>query len=412
MRQKTVLLIGNYRPSLTIARSLSQLCWRIELGVSDSSERNSSADRSRYVADVWRHPSIHHSPAQFEASLRDYLSSRPDIAAVFPVHEDAVHLLSKLHAQTPFASPVVSTDFATVTQCLDKPRMFERCREIGVAHAASETVANANDLRLAVEKIGFPCVVKPTGSAHFLFGLHKAIKVFDWKEFDDVFAEWPQEQSRLIVERHVGGPRHNIYFVAHQGRLLGAVEVKILKTDRSDGTGAAVKGMTVAPSEALCMDTERLVQSLGYTGVGCTQFMCDRQGHSFLELNPRLGANYAIAHQAGLPLAPMALELALGNEGTSPSPLWSYRQGLRFAWTTGALGGIRFELRQGWISRTKAVKQILDALIDGVRAPVHITWSYRDPRPTCQELFRPLLKKSSKKQESPLNAIQHSTATS
>jgi hypothetical protein len=192
-----------------------------------------------------------------------------------------------------------------------------------------------------------------------------------------------------------------VYFAASQGRLIGAVEVKVLRTDRVDGTGLAVWGTTVEPSQSLQRDCKRLVEALDYTGVGCAQFLLRQNGdeRSFLELNPRLGANFAVVERAGLPLSKLALHLAIGQTPELPDNPWRYTRGLRFAWTWGALAGCRFELREKLVGPWQAARLIGQALLDAVRAGVHITWSWQDPMPTLLEFARPLFHKPTARTE-------------
>jgi hypothetical protein len=109
-----------------------------------------------------------------------------------------------------------------------------------------------------------------------------------------------------------------------------------------------------------------------------------------LEINPRLGANFVISERAGLPLSRLALELARGGGPEVPRDAWRYERGLRFAWTFGALSGCRFQLREGQIGRRQALRLMGRAVIEALRADVHITWSWRDPLPSLLELARPL----------------------
>ncbi len=59
-----------------------------------------------------------------------------------------------------------------------------------------------------------------------------------------------------------------------------------------------------------------------------------------------------------------------------------YRAGVRYAWTTGDLHGLRKSRATGHISRSAALRWLAGSMRSAVRADVHATWSLRDPLPT------------------------------
>ena len=83
----------------------------------------------------------------------------------------------------------------------------------------------------------------------------------------------PQSVVASHVEAHVSGPRHNVYFAARDGVWIDGVEVRAVRTDRLDDTGLAVEGVSVAATPALTEATAALLRVLGYTGVGCAQYL-------------------------------------------------------------------------------------------------------------------------------------------
>lgn len=69
-----VLVLGDYRQTITIVRSLARAGFRIALG---SDNPRSSTARSRYVAELWLYDAS--SAERFRDQLEAYLrSERPD----------------------------------------------------------------------------------------------------------------------------------------------------------------------------------------------------------------------------------------------------------------------------------------------------------------------------------------------
>ena len=134
----------------------------------------------------------------------------------------------------------------------------------------------------------------------------------------------------------------------------------------------------------------RLLEAIGYTGIGCLQFL-DDQGRgevAFLELNPRMAAGSGIAPYCGLDLPRHALELALGLPvAPEPSPD-AYRMGVRYAWTEGDLAGLATMLRQRELGLGQGIIWLGRAARDALGADIHAGLDRRDLGPTLAILRR------------------------
>jgi biotin carboxylase len=394
------LLLGNRRPSLAVIRSLRRAGYQLAVGINGRDERNYNVQRSRFVSLVWEHIDWQVDAGEFTRRLHEFLAAHPEVVAIFPIDENAIRHVAPLREELEQRVVVILANDTAIEVCLDKEAMLDTCRGLGVPCAEYRVVESESAMIAACRELGYPCVVKPLDAEELRFGL-KAALLREEAELSTLRAHEVTAERRLLVQRYVEGPRHNVYFAAQGGKLIGAVEVHVLRTDNTDGTGLAVWGRTVAPSPDLQRYCGRLVEALDYTGVGCAQFLI-QEGHStasFLEVNPRLGANFVVAERAGLPLSRLALELARGETPGAPADPWDYIRDLRFAWTFGALAGCRFELREGRIGHWRALRLIGRALADAVRADLHITWSWRDPLPSLLELARPFTHKPTARPE-------------
>ena len=391
----TVLLLGNRRQSLTIIRSLASAGGKTIVAVNRGDDRNYHAHCSRFVGDIWEHDDYRQYPDRFREQLFQFLESNQQVEYVFPVDEAAIKSIYRLKDELAKRIRVVIANDKAVEVCLDKSKMLQLCNELDVACEPFRVVSREADLLRACQEIGFPSVIKPLDDETIWFGKKVAI-VRSLDDLNKIRAIVPQLDRRLIAQKFASGPRHNMYFAAREGRLLGYAEVEIGRTDRSDGTGLAVTGRTIEPTQALLQDTEKLVAALEYSGVGCAQYLLDRSrnSQSFLELNPRLGANFAAVHYAGLPLAVMATSIADGKTPSLAGGPGSYRRQMNFAWSFGEVAGCRFELRQGSIKPFPALRQLLRCAWDALRCNTHITWSWSDPMPTLLEFWRGIISKS------------------
>ena len=380
------LLLGNYRPSLQVVRSLARNGYPVIVGHSGANDSSDFVERSRFVREVWRHPDYEENPARFLRALAARLEEG-DIGAIYPVSESALRFLIDHRQAIPEEVTLVAPPPGAVATCLDKVRMLQICEDAQVAQAPYAVVDNIASLHREATGEMFPCIVKPINSKQRLLG-SKAVVCRDRSQLLAFFEEWPQNHEKLIIQRVVTGHRHNIYFCCRSGKLLAAVEVRIDRTDHQDGTGFAVEGVSLPLSPVLRRQCESLIAVLKYTGVGCAQFMVGENGStSFLEINPRLGANFPIVEACGLPLSVLAVNLSRGQALPSLQRLADYRTGVKYVWSTGDLAGLKSAVVRRDVTAWQALVW-LGKIAQGVcTAQVHVTWQWHDPLPTICNLL-------------------------
>lgn len=385
-----VFLFGNLRASLTLARTLARAGHGVHAGYDDL---DPFLVRSNAVTGVVGHPAPDSDPEGALRQVTAYLEQHPEIEALIPVSEVAMRLVSRNRERFPPGVRLMVTDDRIVEACSDKAGLFDLCDRLGVPLARRRMAADMAALLDAVDEIGLPCIVKPVESTEFVWG-RKAVVLRTPTEAAEWLVGWPEGHRTLCVQALVEGPRHNVYFGAANGRLLGAVEVEVLRTDRLDGVGYATEGRSVAPLPAVRAATEALVKALDYHGVGCVQVMVDaRSGEmSFLEINPRLGGNYKIAESCGMPLSLWLFDIAQGRTPEPKADPWAYPVNRGYIHTKGDLGGLKAELGKGALTPLQALLWGLRAARGALR-PDHLTFALSDPWPAVWlYLHKPLIR--------------------
>ncbi len=380
-RGRSVLLLGNYRPSLVIVRALAAEDRPVVMGLGMGEP---GSELSRHVREIWHHPHPRlDGGAPFLRALHTLLDRRGDIGALFPVSEEMVVFLARHRAALDDRVAVVSPSPEVVETFTDKTQSLELARSAGIATDPFAIVHGMDALRTAAAEIGYPLTVRPLAPGLRLLD-RKAVILQSAEAFETTFGGWPEGHDRLLVQRFATGPRHNQYFAARNGRLVACVETRILRTNAHDDTGLAVLGETVERTPSLLADTARLVGALDYTGVGVTQFIVSPDGrrHCFLELNPRIGGAHAAPEAAGLRLSRLALALADGADPTEDWHGFTYPAGLSYVWTFGDISGLKRSLADRAIGPVAALGRLCRILADAIRADAHLTWSPRDPLPT------------------------------
>jgi predicted ATP-grasp superfamily ATP-dependent carboligase len=373
----SALILGNYRPALTTARELSGLGYRVILGVHPGS---TGAEWSRFVDEVLPIPALVAGSGDLNAMLVDIAATR-ELALIVPISEAALNAVSAAASHIPKHVHLVMPSAETVAVCHDKYRWLLFARRSGIPCPDFAVCSTLAELRAVCETIGYPVVLRPI-VAGTRVGKRKAVTLNGPSDEGQLAPHWPDGTSQLLVQKRFSGDRYNIYFGACDGALVREQHTISLRTDRADGSGQTIYGVTIERIPELSDLLAVAVRRMRYDGVGCAQFLYDpaTRNACFLEINPRFGASYAFVERIGMNLTRLAVEIATGGPVSGDYPAEG-KAGTRFVWTYGDLIGIWYCLRHREIDRRGAWRWAVAALSAAVRADVHVTWSWRDPCP-------------------------------
>jgi predicted ATP-grasp superfamily ATP-dependent carboligase len=382
--QKTALLLGNYRPAIAVARALDAMGYAVIVG---NEGDEGGTEWSRSVSELWPHPALSGNARQFMSALDQLLKARSDISIVVPINEEFAIFFAAHHWQAPHGVILASPDAHIVQKFSSKMTALALARQQNVATLPFQIASNHHELVELSAAIGYPMTVRALGDTARING-QKALILNSEQELLAALPVWPRENDKLLLQAFAVGTRHNIYFAAYHGELVGACESRIARTNTPDGTGLAVKGQTTRVSAALLQQTSNLIAKSGYTGIGIAQFIVDPETKNscFLELNPRISGSHAVPEAAGVPLTRWAVEMALG-QFVKPDQMVIGRPGLRYVWTSGELTGIKIAFKRRQISAGRAFIALARAIKDAFVADVHFIWSFDDPVPAIRAML-------------------------
>lgn len=373
----TVLILGNHRNALTTARLLHAR-HRVVLG---NAGGVGQVEQSRFVAQTLSLPDA--SQSEFPDAVQTVIDDHPAPLILFPIGDAelagllAVSAVQKGEVRTVMASP------ETVALTLDKAAVLDLASRLDVPQANFRIVKRLSELPDAVRDIGVPCVIKSAHQMSLAFD-QKAYRVTDLAQIAGLIDLDSEPEHGLIVQAAADGIRHNVYFAADNGRLVGAMEARVTRTNIFDGSGFTVESESMPLDENLKGHTERLIDELGFHGIGNTQFLVagDYEELSFLEISPRMGAAFALTVPCGFNFAEAGVSLALGNKPSEEHLPQDYPAGIRFAWSVGDFVGLLNAARSRQITGVQAIKWLGHFLRSAVIADIHATWTVKDPKPT------------------------------
>ena len=381
---RRVLVLGDYRQTVTIVRSLGRAGFQIVLG---TNELHSSTAQSRYVSEVCMFDDARQD--RFLDELEAYLRrEQPDY--VFPVGEHQARCIAGAPDRLMPLSTWVMPDPSTVLRCFDKRALYALTPTLGIPTADWCGYTSPENWSRAAREMGFPVVVKRKDSSAPI-QQKKAIILRTPEAFDRFLIELRSEPdtASLVLQKYASGDRQNCHIAAARGRIVAFFQQKVLRTDELDGTGIGVEGVSVPVAPDLRTYCERLVAALGYHGIGCIQFMVDEQKGTvaFLEFNPRMDSTVALPYRLGYDYPRIAVEIAAHNTTTPVTK--PYRTGEHYHWLYGdALSWLNCHRR-----RRKNGAELLRWSINmlwSAATSYHLTWDIRDPAPTLHLFWKKL----------------------
>jgi predicted ATP-grasp superfamily ATP-dependent carboligase len=382
-----VLVLGRYRQTLTVLRSLHRAGFEVML--SSSGGRN-PVDYSNAVTTHWRHGALPEDARGFGDELVKVLTRMQRRAVVFPVGELQLESIAHEYCRLSAMAALVMPAPDLVLLCLNKLRLYPRVQSLGLS-IARHVGSDPRGLADAVELIGLPCVIKPSISREDLEQL-KVLILRTPADIEPALARIRPGARQFVVQSYFEGVRHNCHFVARDGRMVAYFEQRVLRTSRLDAAGMGVDGISVEPTPALRADCALLVDDLQYSGPGCIQFLVNNAGeHAFLEFNPRLDATVAVAVACGVDLPSIAVQEALsrGESGDMADVSEThYVVGRRGVWTSGDLTALVDAMRVHDIGLRESLHWFRCTLRSLILADCHLVWSISDPKPGAFALVR------------------------
>jgi biotin carboxylase len=385
---QSILLIDHNRASLTVARSLHGMGYKVIAGIAGYCDYT---NLSRFVSENVAIADLVDAPEQAMRDIHALAAARPDIKGIFSVDETGTRYLADRYHELPAQVKPLTAKPKNILDSMNKADTAALAHELGIPVAQRLVVENWSDLKAAAHEIGYPFVIRAVESNHDLYG-HKVLVCHNAGDFERAAQGWPQEgHQRLMVQHFNAGHRHNICWNAINGRIHSAIEMQVLLSTTGTHSGYGTLVETVEPTPQLKRYSEMLAEALDFHGAGSPQFLVDHQTGeiTFLEINPRLDANIKLAQNV-MPYIETAIGIVDGKITQPLEQPWAYKRGKRLFWMKGenqTLKTLKANRQYG-----KLVSRAAMMLPNSI-GNVHALFSWDDPAPALASHLNPVLSK-------------------
>ncbi len=178
-------------------------------------------------------------------------------------------------------------DHETVETLLDKRKFAVRARQLSLPVPCTVLPESADDVRCAMDEIGFPCIIKPAHKddwwhpdfARLVGEYRKAIVCPDEKSLEDMYSRISKINPGVVLQEYVEGDDLDLYsvnlYLAADGDLLAYfIGHKLRIYPVHAGVGSMVE---IVDDDAIVLAAVDAVRKLGLRGHVNIQFKRDRK---------------------------------------------------------------------------------------------------------------------------------------
>jgi D-aspartate ligase len=295
---RPAVLLGGDATAVPVARSLG----RAGIPVHALGGRDDPVRRSRHVD---RYPDLGTGDGVQDRWL-EWLTGDADAGSVvLPCSDEGLELIARNRTALVERGLVpIEADDQKLLDVLDKERTHELAVEHGIRVPPTSTVRNAEELRRAVEEIGFPCALKPLHAHEFRrYFDGKGFVASSWGDLEEFFRVSEQAGVEMLVTEMVRGPdRYHssyTYLDEHGDSLFTFTKQKLRQYPVTFGAGVF---HIMDWNEEVSDLGMSFCQSVGLRGLVNVEFKRDsRDGRlTLIEANHRFTASTALQLAAGL----------------------------------------------------------------------------------------------------------------
>ncbi len=320
------MLLGGSVNALWVARSMARAGVPVHAladGISPSLVRHSHAVAG--FVDV-------SSAASAQDEWLAWLPSGPPGAVVLPCGDAGVEFIATHRwLLLSLGYRPVEADDEVALALLDKARTSALAEAVGIDAPRTFVLRAADDLDDVAAKFDFPCALKPLHSHRDTHRVGaKALVVHDAGELRRESLRLQSMDVASLVTEIIPGPEsgycsYYTYLAADGSPLLHFTKRKPRQYPIGFGWGCFHETGWEPEAREIGL---HFLQGVGVRGLAFVEFKRDaRDGHlKLIECNPRLSAANELVRLAGVDLAMLAYERAMGNGGPRFGP---WRSGLR-----------------------------------------------------------------------------------
>ena len=390
MNSKAVILGSNYYIGLSAIRCLGKN--DVAVVAMDHTEKGRYAFSSKYVSEKIITPHYKKESDEFIKYLIEYAKKQEKPPVLIPCADPYVEVVDANLDLLKKYYLIPMTKQGLYTEVMDKGSLHKLAEKFGVLVPETISANEEGFLNNVVEKIGFPCIVKPVNSSAFVLVFRKKMfKVENLKELENALSMAKDKGLEVIVQRIIPGFDDHMY--TYDAYMNDDSEVTHWLTCQKYRQFPINFGASVYTGQKLVEELHligsRFFKNIGYKGFGEIEFKKDANTGQFylIEINVRISNLNNLLYMSGINM-PWITYCQLTGSPVKPKAI-EYDTGIIFRYLYEDILAIYAYLR------TRQLR-FRDVFIFFFNKKACAIWSTDDPKPAFA-FFLILVKKVVKK---------------
>ena len=260
---------------------------------------------------------------------------------VLPSHDGSIQALRARRAELTRRTFLPFPSEAALDIAVSKPRTLALAVELGIPVPRGVLVTGVGDVRAALNEVGCPAVIKPSGSYGRRDGIGKRLGCDAVRNLDEATAFVERIQDvvlQAVIQEWLPGRRDAVSLFRTSGKIWARFAQTSYREFPPLG-GSSVLYESIPPLAELVDPAENLVRAADLDGCSMVEFRRDRAGRPVLmEVNARLAGSVSLAIAAGVDFPGMLYSWAAGQP---LHEITRYHVGRRMRWIAGDLWNLR-----------------------------------------------------------------------
>ncbi|MGS2724285.1 carboxylate--amine ligase [Porticoccus sp. GXU_MW_L64] len=330
---KALVLDANQRASLAITRSLG--AQGVEVHTADSASKALSG-QSRYSAGYLQYPDFSDSSAS-SVAIRGYMK-KYEIDTLFPVTDLSNQYIIKRRADFDDLKVPLNPN-ESIFQLADKGALESLARRLDIPFPETWKVGSVFDLRLILNELRYPLVVKPAMS-RTIIGERVIAPPISYanseEELLNLFRIIPEySEIDVLLQEYIQGEGHGVFLLTQAGKMKAIFAHRRLR-ERPPSGGVSVLSESISANLTSVEYAKRLLNEVSWNGVAMVEFKLTASGKPYLiEVNTRFWGSLQLAIDSGVDFPFLVYQILQGKK-VDPE-LCAYQTGRKLRWLLGDL---------------------------------------------------------------------------
>lgn len=212
----------------------------------------------------------------------------------------------------------ISAELDVAEKLLDKRIFYETLKSLEIPHAKTYFPKDISTVQNISERITYPCIVKPSFSAHFTYDFHT--KLFLAKSKDELIMAYNRaikENHDVIIQEIIPGEESYKYgfnaYYTHNFDPIGSFAYRRIRgRPHMFGVNCAIQNVRQPELEDIITP---LIKNIKYYGIVDAEFKKDPRDGLFklIEINPRAWMQISLPTRCGINIAYIAYMNAINE---------------------------------------------------------------------------------------------------